>query len=78
MTRYLDAHKLLNDLMEVAFESDKNKVLYPLGRGYPAFNDLEQIILTHQLLSNPFLRPPPTEEEKPKEKVSTEEEDKKD
>ena len=70
MTRTIDVHLFLNDLVAIALNAEKNKTPTQPAQGYPAFNADEQVL--HFF---PFAKP--KEEEEVKEKPK-EEEDKKD
>ena len=71
MTRTIDVHLFLNDLVAIALNAEKIKAQFPQGQGYPAWNADEQVLRFF-----PF--PKPKEEEEVKEKSKEEEEDKKD
>lgn len=72
MTRTIDVHLFLNDLVAIALNAEKIKAQFPPGQGYPAWNADEHVI--QQFF--PFAKP--KEEEEVKEKSKEEEEDKKD
>ena len=71
MTRTIDVHLFLNDLVAIALNAEKNKAQFPPGQGYPAWKADEQVL-------HFFPFPKPKEEEEVKEKSKEEEEDKKD
>lgn len=67
MTRTIDIHLFLNDLVAIALNAEKNKAQNPPGQGYPAWKPDEQVLQFF-----PFTKP--KEEEESKEKSKEEEE----